>query len=69
MRRGSNQSGKINHTVKLVLDNVVEDLQEEKDEVVVVGRREEEPRRAERFQQVEQFGAGHHRESLQIRRH
>ena len=56
-------------TVKLVLYDVVEDLQQKEDEVVVVGRREQEPGRGERLEKVQQLGGRHHRESLQVRRH
>ncbi len=52
--------------VKLVLDDVVEDLQEEEDQVVVAGVAEEEPGRAEGLQQVEHFGGRHHGQRLQV---
>ena len=39
-------------TVKLVLDDVVEDLQQEEDQVVVGGAGVQEPRRAERLEYI-----------------
>lgn len=48
------------HTIKLVLDDVVENLQEEEDQVVMLGSREEEPGCGEGLQQVEQLVGCHH---------
>lgn len=56
-------------TVKLVLDDIVESLEEEEDEVVVLGCRKQEPGGGEGLQQMEQFIGGHHRKALQVRRH
>lgn len=54
--------------IELVLDNIVEDLEQEKDQVVVGRSRIQEPWRREGFEQMQQFDAGHHRERLQVRR-
>ena len=56
-------------TVKLVLDDVVEDLQEEEDQVVVLGGREEEPGGGEGLQQVQQLVGGHHGQALEVGGH
>lgn len=56
-------------TIKLVLDDVVESFQKEEDEVVVLGRGEQEPGGGEGLQQVEKLVGGHHRKALQVRRH
>lgn len=42
-------------TVKLILDDIVEDLQKEEDQVMVLGGREEEPGCGEDLQEVEQL--------------
>lgn len=56
-------------TVKLVLDDVVEDLQEEEDQVVVLGGREEEPGGGEGLQQVQQLVGSHHGQALEVGGH
>lgn len=55
-------------TIKLVLDDVVEDLQEEEDQVMVLGGGEEEPGCGEGLQEVEQLVRRHHGQTLQIGR-
>lgn len=55
--------------IKLVLDDIVERFEKEKDEMVVLGCREQEPGGGEGLQQVEQFVGSHHRKALQVRRH
>lgn len=57
------------HTIKLVLDYIIESLEKEEDKVVVLGGGEEEPAGGEGLQQVEQFVGSHHGEALQVRRH
>lgn len=56
-------------TIKLVLNDIVESLEEEEDEVVVLGCREQEPGGGEGLQQMQQFIGGHHGKALQVRRH
>lgn len=56
-------------TIKLVLDDVVEDLQEEEDQMVVLGSREEEPGGGEGLQQVQQLVGGHHGQALEVGGH
>ena len=48
------------HTIKLVLDDVVEDLEKVEDEVVVGRLGEEEPLSGERLHQVHQPSTRHH---------
>lgn len=55
-------------TIKLILDDVVEDLQEEEDQVMVLGGGEEEPGSGEGLQEVEQLGRRHHGQTLQVGR-
>ena len=56
-------------TVKLVLDDVVEGLKQEKDQVVVLGGREEEPIGGKGLQEMEQLIGCHHGQALQIGGH
>ncbi|MPC85392.1 hypothetical protein E2C01_080164 [Portunus trituberculatus] len=53
-------------TIKLVLDDVVERLEEEEDKVVVVRGREQEPGSGECLQQVQQLVGRHHGHSLDV---
>lgn len=55
-------------TIKLILDDVVEDLQEEEDQVMVLGGGEEEPGCGEGLQEVEQLVGRHHGQTLQVGR-
>lgn len=55
-------------TIKLILDDVVEDLQEEEDQVMVLGGGEEEPGCGEGLQEVEQLVSCHHGQTLQVGR-
>lgn len=54
-------------TIKLVLNDVVENFQKKKHQVMIVRSGKQEPRRAERLQKMEQLRAGHHGQRLQIR--
>ncbi len=56
-------------TIKLILNDVVEDFEQEENEVVVGRAGVQEPRRAERLQQVQQLRARYHAQRLQVRRH
>ena len=56
-------------TIKLVLNDVVEDFQEEEDQVVVLRGGEEEPGGGEGLQQVQQLVGGHHGQALEVGRH
>lgn len=47
-------------TIKLVLDNVVESLEKEKNQVMVLSCREQEPGGGKGLQQVEQFISCYH---------
>ena len=53
-------------TVKLILDDVVEDLEEVEDEVVVGRLGKEEPLGGEGLHQVHQPRTRHHRQTLQV---
>lgn len=53
LRLGQEQAQHL--TIKLVLDDVVEDFQEEEDQVVVLGGRKEEPGGGEGLKQVQQL--------------
>lgn len=55
-------------TIKLILDDVVEDLQEEEDQVMLLGGGEEEPGSGEGLQEVEQLGSRYHGQTLQVGR-
>lgn len=55
-------------TIKLILDDVVKDLQEEEDQVMVLGGGEEEPGCGEGLQEVEQLVSRHHGQTLQVGR-
>lgn len=55
-------------TIKLILDDVVEDLQEEEDQVMVLGGGEKEPGCGEGLQEVEQLVSRHHGQTLQVGR-
>lgn len=54
-------------TIKLILDDVVEDFQQIESQVVVLGQGEEEPGCGEGLQQVEQLVGRHHGQTLEIR--
>lgn len=54
-------------TIKLILDDVVEDLQQEEDQVVVLGGGEEEPGGGEGLQEVQHLVGSHHGQTLQVR--
>lgn len=54
-------------TIKLILDDVVEDLQQEEDKVMVLWGGEDEPRGGESLQEVEQLVGRHHRQTLKVR--
>ena len=56
-------------TIKLVLDEVVEGLQEVEDKVVVLWLGTEEPGGGEGLHQVQETGAGHHGQRLEVRGH
>ena len=56
-------------TIKLVLNDVVEDFQEEEDQVVVLRGGEEEPGGGEGLQQVQQLVGSHHGQALEVGRH
>lgn len=53
-------------TIKLILDDVVEDFQQIEGQVVVLGQGEQEPGGGEGLQQVEQLVGRHHGQALEI---
>lgn len=53
-------------TIKLILDDVVENLEQEENQVVVLGGGEEEPGGGESLQEVEQLVGRDHGQALQI---
>lgn len=65
LHRGSGQR----LTIKLVLDNVVEDLQKEEDQMVVLRCREEEPGGREGLEQMQELVGSHHGQALEVGRH
>lgn len=67
--RSKTQPIQISLTIKLILDDVVKNFQQKENQVMVERRGEQKPAAGENLQQVQQFVSGHHRQTLQVRRH
>ena len=55
--------------IKLILDDIVEHFQEEKDQMVVRRIGEQKPRSAESFQKVQKLTGCHHGHRFDVRRY
>lgn len=56
-------------TVKLVLNDIIEGLQQEEDQMVVLRCRKQEPVCGERLQEMKELVGRNHRKTFQVGRH
>lgn len=56
-------------TIKLVLNDVIEGLQQEEGQMVVLRSRKQEPVCGERLQEMQELVGRNHGKTLQVRRH
>lgn len=56
-------------TIKLVLNDIIEGLQQEEDQVVILRCRKQEPGGGERLQEMQELVGRNHGKTLQVGRH